>query len=68
MSVAKVVEIKSSSTKSFDDAIKDGLARTSETINNIQSAWINEQEVIVTPKGEVKEYRVLMKVTFIVQS
>jgi len=68
MSVAKVVEIKSSSTKSFDDAIKDGLARASETINNIQSAWINEQEVIVSPKGEVKEYRVLMKVTFIVQS
>lgn len=67
MSVAKVVEIKSSSTKSFDDAIKDGLARAGETIQNIQSAWINEQEVIVSPMGEVKEYRVLMKVTFIVQ-
>ena len=67
MSVAKIVEIKSSSTKSFDDAIKDGLARASETIDNIQSAWINEQEVLVSPEGKVKEYRVLMKVTFIVQ-
>ena len=66
MSVAKVTEIKASSPKSFKDAIKEGLARTSKTIMNLQSAWISEQEVIVEKDGAIKEYRVLMKVTFVV--
>ena len=67
MSVAKILEIKSSSTKSFDDAIKDGLAKASKTIDNLQGAWIGEQEVLVDSDGNVKEYRVLMKVTFLVK-
>ncbi len=67
MSVAKILEIKSSSTKSFDDAIKDGLAKASKTIDNLQGAWIGEQEVLVDSDGKVKEYRVLMKVTFLVK-
>ena len=66
MSVAKILEIKSSSAKSFDDAIKDGLAKASKTIDNLQGAWIGEQEVLVDSDGNVKEYRVLMKVTFLV--
>ena len=67
MSVAKIQEIKSSSTKSFDDAIKDGLAKASKTNDNLQGAWIGEQEVLVDSDGKVKEYRVLMKVTFLVK-
>jgi flavin-binding protein dodecin len=67
MSVAKILEIKSSSVKSFDDAIKDGLAKASKTIDNLQGAWIGEQEVLVDSDGKVKEYRVLMKVTFLVK-
>ena len=67
MSVAKILEIKSSSTKSFDDAIKDGLAKASKTIDNLQGAWIGEQEVLVDSDGKVKEYRVLMKITFLVK-
>lgn len=67
MPVVKITEIKASSAKSFDDAIKDGLARMSKTIKNLQSAWISEQEVILSPEGKIKEYRVLMKVTFIVK-
>ncbi len=66
MSVARVTEIKSSSAKSFDDAIKTGLAKASKTIKGIKGAWIAEQEVVVT-NGKVGEYRVLMKVTFIVK-
>ncbi len=66
MSVARVTEIKSSSTKSFDDAIRKGLAKASKTIKGIKGAWIAEQEVVVT-HGKVGEYRVLMKVTFIVK-
>jgi dodecin len=66
MSVARITEIKSSSTISFDDAIKEGLKKTAMTIENIKSAWIGDQEVLVDGKGNITEYRVLLKVTFIV--
>lgn len=65
MSVARVTEIKSSSKKSFEDAIQVGLKRASKTLENIKGAWIQDQEVTVGKKGEVEEYRVLMKVTFV---
>ena len=64
MSVAKVSEITASSTVSFDDAVKVGIARASKTLKNIKGAWINEQTVEVA-NGEVKSYRVNMKVTFV---
>ncbi len=67
MSVARVTEIKSSSTKGFEDAIQAGLERTAKTIENLKSAWIAEQEVIVDENGKITEYRVLMKVTFVVK-
>ena len=65
MSIAKVTEIKSSSKISFDDALKTGLARASKTLQNIRSAWISSQEVLVNEGGEITEYRILMKVTFV---
>ena len=64
MSIAKVTEIKSSSKLSFDDAIKAGIAKASKTIDGIASAWVSSQEVSVE-KGEITEYRVLMKITFV---
>ena len=67
MSVARVTEIKSSSTKSFDDAIKEGVARAAKTLKNIKSAWVENQEVIVGDKGNIVEYRVQMKVTFVLE-
>ena len=67
MSVAKITEIKASSTKSFDDAIKAGIQRASETLENIKSAWVQEQEVKVGKDGSIKEYRVLLKVTFVLK-
>jgi dodecin len=66
MSVARVTEIKSSSTISFDDAIKEGLKKTAKTIDNLKSAWVSDQEVLVDNKGNITEYRVLLKITFIV--
>ncbi|MBT8495582.1 MAG: dodecin family protein [Deltaproteobacteria bacterium] len=66
MSVAKITEISSSSTTSFDDAMKTGLARASKTLKNIQGAWINDQKVIVKD-GAVAEYRVNMRVTFVLE-
>ena len=67
MSVARVTEIKASSPKSFDDAIKTGVARAAKTLKNVKSAWIENQEVIADDSGKVTEYRVQMKVTFILE-
>jgi dodecin len=67
MSIARITEIKSSSTKSFDDAIKLGIARAKKTLSGIQSAWIENQEVIINGKGLIAEYRVQMKITFILE-
>ena len=66
MSVAKVTEISSSSTESFDDAIKKGIKRADETLDKIQGAWVNEMKVKVDD-GDITEYRVNMKVTFILK-
>jgi dodecin len=67
MSVARVTEIKSSSTFSFDDAIRAGVERAHKTLKNVKSAWIENQEVLVDDEGVVCEYRVQMKVTFILE-
>ncbi|HSQ26022.1 MAG TPA: dodecin family protein [Anaerolineales bacterium] len=67
MSIARVTEIKASSTKSFDDAIKAGIARTMKTLTNVKSAWIENQEILIDDKGQITEYRVQMKVTFILE-
>ncbi len=66
MSVAKITEITSSSKKSFDDAIKSGIARVCKTLDNVKSAWVKDQEVVVK-KGEISEYRVNLKVTFVLK-
>jgi dodecin len=67
MSIARVTEIKASSNKSFDDAIKSGLARAEKTLTKVKSAWIENQEVLLDDKGQISEYRVQMKVTFILE-
>ena len=64
MSVAKVTEIISSSPSSFDDAVKQGIARASKTISGITGAWVSEQKVVVSD-GAVTEYRVILRVTFV---
>ncbi len=66
MSVAKVVEITSSSKKSFEDAIRKGVKKTSETVQGIQGIWVKEQKCVVQD-GEIIEFRVDMKLTFIVK-
>ncbi|MBT8068180.1 MAG: dodecin family protein [Gammaproteobacteria bacterium] len=66
MSVAKTSEITASSSKSFEDAIRKGISKMSETVKNIEGAWVKEQKVVVD-KAEVTAYRVTMKVTFIVK-
>ena len=65
MSIAKISEIKSSSTVSFDDAIKKGVARASQTLENVRSAWVENFEVMTDDKGNITEYRVHMRITFV---
>ena len=64
MSVARITEISSTSTKSFEDAIQQGIARSVKTLRNVRGAWIKEQEVSV--EGDrVVAYKVILKVTFV---
>ncbi len=67
MSVARVTEISASSKKSFDDAVKQGVKRASETLDGITSAWVADQEVSVK-NGSITEYKVRMKITFILKA
>jgi flavin-binding protein dodecin len=64
MAVARATEISATSTVSFEDAIKQGLARANATLRNVKSAWIKEQQVRVDA-GEISEYQVNMLVTFV---
>lgn len=66
MSVAKVIELTASSKKSFEDAIAQGVARANDTLSNVSGAWIKSQKVTVV-KGKITEYRVTMKVTFVLK-
>jgi len=66
MSVAKVIEIISSSSKSFDDATRKGISRASETISGITGAWVKDQSIAVS-KGKITEFRVILKVTFLLK-
>jgi flavin-binding protein dodecin len=66
MSVAKTSEISASSSKSFEEAIRRGIKKMSDTVDHIEGAWVKEQKVVVKD-GEIDEFRVTMKVTFIVK-
>ena len=65
MSISRTTEVKASSTQSFDDAMKKGIARAQKTLRNVKSAWIWNQEVLVDGTGKITEYRVQMKITFL---
>ncbi len=64
MAVAKVTEIISSSSKSFDDAIQAGLKRANKTLKGVSGAWVKSMKIEMK-NGKVSEYRVAMKVTFV---
>ncbi len=64
MTVARVTEITASSKKSFEDALNVGVDRACKTLKNVEGAWIQDQKVVIKG-GKIVEYRVNMKVTFI---
>ncbi len=66
MSVARITEINASSTKSFEDAVQQGIQRATATLRNVRSAWIKEQEVQVE-NNRITSYKVTMKITFVLE-
>jgi flavin-binding protein dodecin len=66
MSIAKTIEVTASSKKSFDDALKQGIAKAAESLENITGAWVMDQCVKVS-KGKIAEYTVRMKLTFVLK-
>lgn len=66
MSVAKIIEINASSEKGIEDAVQHGLDKASTTVSNIKGAWINEIKVVTSDTGKVTEWRVNMRVNFLV--
>ena len=64
MSVARVTEIIASSTKSFDDAVEEGISRANKTLNNVKGAWVDNMTVDVED-GRISTWRVGLKVTFV---
>ena len=66
MSVARVTEIIAASPKSFDDALQVGVARANKTLQNVKSAWIEDEKVVIE-NGKIIEYRVFLKVTFVLK-
>lgn len=64
MSVARTTEISATSTKSFDDAVKQGVGRAVKTLRNVRQAWIKDQEVNIE-NDKIVSYKVNMKITFV---
>lgn len=66
MSVAKITELSASSSKSFEDAIEKGIKRANDTLDNVEGAWVQDMKV-TCKDGKVDEYRVHLKVTFVLR-
>jgi flavin-binding protein dodecin len=67
MAVAKIIELSSSSPKSVEDAVQSGLRKVAETVKNIQGAWVNDIKVTTGKDGTIQEWRVNLRITFVVE-
>lgn len=65
--VAKFIEVSSSSSKGFDDAVAGGLKKVAGSVKNLKGAWVNEMKVVCSPDGSIAEWRVNMRVSFVVE-
>lgn len=68
MTIARVTEIIASSTVGFDDAVRNGIARANKSLKNVKGAWVESHKVDCDESGEIIEWRVVLKVTFILES
>jgi flavin-binding protein dodecin len=67
MSVAKIIEVNASSKTGVEDAVKAGLKKTAESVKGIKGAWVNEVKVVTDDGGNITEWRVNMRISFVVQ-
>ena len=67
MSIAKIIEVNASSKTSVEDAVRSGLKKCAESVKNIKGAWINETKVVTDDAGNVTEWRVNLRVSFVVE-
>lgn len=67
MSIAKVIEVSASSATSVEDAVRSGLKKVAETVKGVQGAWVNDIKVETDAGGNITQWRVNLKVTFVVQ-
>ncbi|MEO5595959.1 MAG: dodecin family protein [Lysobacteraceae bacterium] len=67
MSVAKIIELNAASSKSMEDAVQVGLTKCAESVSNIRGAWVNEIKVVTDESGKVTEWRVNLRITFLVK-
>jgi dodecin len=67
MSIAKIIEINASSSTGIEDAVRSGLKKCAESVKNIKGAWVNETKVVTDDAGNVTEWRVNMRVSFVVE-
>ncbi|MBW8850651.1 MAG: dodecin domain-containing protein [Xanthomonadales bacterium] len=67
MSVAKIIEVNAASKTSMEDAVRTGLKKCAESVKNIKGAWVNETKVVTDDQGNVTEWRVNMRVSFVVE-
>lgn len=65
MSVARSTELSATSTQGFEDAVAQGVARAKKTLRNVKSCWVKDQELAIGQNGAPDEYKVSMKVTFV---
>jgi flavin-binding protein dodecin len=66
MSIARITEISSTSEKSFEDAIQSGITRATQTLRNVRSAWVKEQQIRID-QGKIVEYQVNLMITFVLE-
>ncbi|MCD9086317.1 dodecin family protein [Stenotrophomonas sp. SY1] len=67
MSVAKIIEVSASSKTSVEDAVRSGLKKVAETVKGIQGAWVSETKAVTDDQGNITEWRVNLRITFLVQ-
>ena len=67
MSVAKVIELTASSPAGIEQAVAAGLKKCSESVKNIKGAWVNEIKVVTDAAGNIQEWRVNLRITFVVE-
>lgn len=67
MAISKVIEINTASEQGIEDAVRLGLKRACDTLDAVQGAWLSDISVRTDEQGEITEWRVRLRVSFLLQ-